>query len=156
MRTAPRIIPIIAASFVFVKRYSFFYCQAIILSLFVILNKIINGQYYMWLFCSFALLHAQIRGLKKNLWSLSLFVNIVIPYLTGMACFYWQINANKLGVDQQMNLYSLWCNSLLLATVHIIGYGCYISGIEPYQNKLCKQKDKYLERRGCGQLQVKL
>jgi len=99
MRTAPSIIPIIAASFVFVKRYSFFYCQAIILSLFVILNKIINGQYYMWLFCSFALLHAEIKGLKKKLCSRSLFVNIVVPYLTGMACFYWQINANKLGID---------------------------------------------------------
>ena len=123
---------IFASSFVFVKRYSFFYCQAIILVLFVILNKIINGQYYMWLFCSFCLIHSEIEGLREKLFSRRLFTNIILPHLcASLPTFLWQINADKLGVSD-VTLYDLWYNSIILVSCQIFGYSLYIKGIKPY------------------------
>lgn len=89
----------------------------------------------MWLFCSFSLLHAEIEGLRKSLWSKSLLTNIILPHITAsLPTFLWQINANQLGITD-LTLHDLWYNSIALVFFQIIGYSFYINGITGYSKE---------------------
>lgn len=49
-RLLPTILSLLTVSFVFVKKRSLFFCQGLIICYFVIFNRVITDQYYVWVY----------------------------------------------------------------------------------------------------------
>jgi hypothetical protein len=108
-RNLPNLLFISFFSFYLIKKRSFFFCQGFLVCYFVLYNRVITDQYYIWLFSLLYLAiaestHYRERNYRKQIW---------IAYRTMFACLvpvaFWAFFKHHLEhATGQWNMLHFW------------------------------------------------
>jgi len=130
MRALPFTIFLVFFSFYLIRHRSLFYCQGFIICYFVLFNKVITDQYYMWLFSFLYLILAETKQYKEG----KFLINIWMAYKPMFICLFpvafWAFFKYHLEHSSKVyTMYSFWCWNVfalvvqtLLITLLLISY----------------------------------
>lgn len=144
-RLLPTIVMLLTVSLVFVKRRSLFFCHGLIISYFVIFNRVITDQYYVWVYCGMYLGVPELVTFREKKWSMVMTRLVKDIFLTPLPVLLWLLMALKLQSNVgDVRIFHVWYCSLFILIIHCILITKFFNEMKPY-SKEYEQKLKIEE-----------